>query len=190
MRLNFNFLALATFAAAASVTPAGATTITLAAPSSVATGSFFDVVVQVSNVFQTHPGDSLAGFGFNVVLGNPAVFSYQGETVGALFDDFSGFPGSPQVVGIPSAFILTAADFTDPLTLATLHFHATGAGSTSIGISTDLSDPNQGLFYTLAGSDPLNASTNVSAIAPEPATAWLGFLALFPVLGLRARRRT
>ena len=180
--MKANFLTLTALALAASVLPAEATTITLNTPGSVTAGSSFDVTVQISDVFQTHPGDALAAFGFNVVVGNSSIFSYTGETIGPLFDDFSGiFGASPQVAGIATAIFLAAGDFTEPLTLATLHFTALTSGSASIGISTDLSDPNQGLFYSTAGADALNGSVRVvsaAAAVPEPASFLLGGLGL------------
>ena len=62
--MTSRLLSLAALALAASVLPAGATTILLNTPSSPAPGSSFDVTVQLTGVFDTHPGDALAAFGF------------------------------------------------------------------------------------------------------------------------------
>ena len=173
---------LSRLALAAAVLPARATTILLNTPSSPAPGSSFDVTVQLTGVFDTHPGDALAAFGFDIVIGSPASVSYTGETIGALFTDASGLFGpSPEVAGFATAGFLQAGDFTEPLTLATLHFQAGAPGFSSIGITTDLEDPNQGLLYLTAGADPLDASTTVTVAAtttPEPGTAVFGGLAL------------
>lgn len=184
-------LSLATLALAATVLPAGAATITLDTPASTASGSSFDVTVQVTGVFDTHAGDALAAFGFDIVIGDPSSVSYTGETIGALFTDVSGvFGPSPQVAGVATAGFLEAVDFTEPLTLAILHFQAGAPGSSSIGITTDLDDPNQGLIYLTAGADPLDASTRVTvseAATPEPGTMILGGLALASLWFCRRR---
>lgn len=183
--MTSKFLSILTFALAASVLPAHATAIslTLLSPAS----GDFDVAVQLTGVFDSHPGDAVAAFGFNVVT-DPAFLSFTGETIGPLFDDFSGIFGpSPQVAGTATSGFLASGDFTEPLVLAILHFHAVGQGSTSIGIATDLSDPNQGLLY-LSATDPLNATTTVNVV-PEPATFLLGGLALLLTARLRIHAR-
>ena len=190
--MTSRLLSLAALALAASVLPAGATTILLNTPSSPAPGSSFDVTVQLTGVFDTHPGDALAAFGFDIVIGNPSSVSYTGETIGALFTDVSGaFGPAPQVAGFATAGFLQAGDFTEPLTLATLHFQAGAPGSSTVGISTNLNDSNQGLLYLTAGADPLDASTRVTVsetATPEPGTTILGGLALAS-LWFRRRHR-
>ena len=189
--MTLKSISLAALVLAASVLPASATTIALVTPSALAAGSSFDVAVQLTGVFDTHPGDALAAFGFDVVVGNPSDVSYTGETIGTLFTDVSGLFGpSPQVAGFASAGFLQAGDFTEPLTLAILHFTAIAPGGSSIGIATDLADPNQGLLYLTAGADPLNDSTSVSVNAvPEPATAIPGGLAMALLWLCRRRKR-
>src|ERR1700747_1062808 len=124
--MNSKSLSLAALALA-SMLPAQAATISINTLSSPVAGSSFDVAVQLTGVFDTHPGDALAGFGFDVVIGDPSLLSFTGETIGGLFNDFSGvFGPSPQVAGIASSGFLAAGDFTEPLTLATLHFQALG----------------------------------------------------------------
>ena len=60
----------------------------------------------------------------------------------------------------------------------------------SIGITTNLADPNQGLLYLTASADPLNASSNanVTAAIPEPDTSILAGLALASLLLYRRHR--
>lgn len=178
-------------AAAAS---ANAETIMFAGTPSPEAGSSFDLVVQLTDTFDTHPGDAIAAFGFDVVIGNPALVSYTGETIGSDFEDFSGLFGpSPEVAGIATVGFLEAGDFTEPLTLAILHFQALAPGDTTIGIATDLTDPNQGLFYLTAGADPMNVATNVTVnlvATPEPGgmyLAGLGASALAAMVFFRRR---
>jgi hypothetical protein len=172
---------------AASLVPARAETFSLGAPSSAA--GAFDVLVNVTGVFDPpHDADFLLGYGFNVSF-DSSILSYLGETAGPLFDDISGIPGA-QVAGVASAILLGPGDFTEPLNLAILHFDVVGVGNTSIGISGDISDPNDGLLY-LSGSDPISATTSVVA-TPEPGSWSLlssGLLAFLGVRLVRQRRR-
>src|SRR4051812_28016083 len=123
---------------------ARAASISLSYTSPVPAGSNFDVAVQANNLFSgLDPGDVLLAYGFNVNLGNSPVVSYTGETAGALFADISSeLSGTPQVAGIGA---VGPGDFTGPLTLAVLHFEAVSAGSTTIELSANLEDLNQGL---------------------------------------------
>jgi hypothetical protein len=164
---------------------ASAATITLSGPSS--TSGSFDVDVDASNVFANFPGEAVTGFGFNVTIGSPVVM-LTGVTVnGTFFDDFSGCCAGTDIVGLTnSTFILgvSAGDFTEPLLLATLHFSTIGSGTTTIGVTADSSNPDQGLYF-LSGSESFSASQRVDAVSPEPATTLmvgLGTLVLL-VLG-------
>ena len=188
--MTSKLISLAALALATYALPAGAATILLNTPSSPALGSSFDVTVRLTGVFTTHPGDALAAFGFNIVIGNPSRVSYTGETIGTFFTDVSGvFGASPQVAGFATAGFLQAGDFTEPLTLAILHFRANALGVSTIGIATDLTDPNQGLLYLTASADPLNASSsaNVTAAVPEPQTTIFIGLGLASLLLNRRR---
>ncbi len=181
------------FALAGFVTaPAQAALITLNAPSAV-TGSF-DVTVSVTGVFDAphDGGDALFGYGFDVGF-DPAIVTYAGETAGPLFDDISNNPGFGAMVGgTADAGLLFPGDFTEPLTLAVLHFDVAGVGPTSISITGDSSNLDQGLQY-LSSSDDISASTGLTASAstsaPEPGTFLLAGLAGAGLLALRARRR-
>lgn len=182
-------LLLLLLAIAACVVPARADEITLVAPSAVV-GSF-DVVVNVTGVFDApHDFDDLVAFGFDVNFDSTAL-SYLGETSGALFTDLSSNPGiGADVAGIATAILLGPGDFSEPLTLAVLHFQTIGNGPTTISIIGDPSNPDQGLFY-LTGSDPISASTTVnrSAVsAPEPGTLLLCLLGLVGLFVTRASR--
>ena len=172
---------------AISATPALAD-IQLSAPST-ATGSF-DVLVEATNVFAApHDADFLLGYGFNVTF-DSSLLQFTGETAGALFDDLSPLPGA-EVAGVATAILLGPGDFTEPLELAVLHFKVVGSGATSIGITGDPSDPNEGLVY-LSGSDAISASTRLttSAVAtPEPGTALLLFGVFAGLAAARKMRR-
>ncbi|MEP7353178.1 MAG: PEP-CTERM sorting domain-containing protein [Acidobacteriota bacterium] len=53
----------------------------------------------------------------------------------------------------------------------------------TIGVTTDLSDPNQGLLYLTDGADALAATTSVSVgggATPEPGTVLLTLLSSIP----------
>jgi hypothetical protein len=163
--------------------PVHASTISLLTTSPVQSGSAFDVIVQVSDLFSGRdPSDLLVGFGFNLAIGNPSIFQFLGSTVGSLFFDLSAFPGGPTVAAIASNPAgIGPGDFIGPLTLATLHFKSLLAGASSIGVTADLSDPNQGLIYAFLPYGGLTSSTNVTSVAStvgEPSTLLLTCLAL------------
>jgi len=159
-------LVLLAFAAA----PAGAEVLSLSAPGTA--GGFFDVFVNLTNVFDApHDSDFFLGYGFDVSF-DASVLSYAGETAGPLFDDISGNAGiTAQVAGVATNVLLGPGDFTEPLNLAVLHFGVTGVGPTTIRISGDTANLDQGLIY-LSGSDAISASVSVNAL-PEPNMGWL-----------------
>jgi hypothetical protein len=191
MKTSLLMLLLAIVVSAA---PAHAEEISLSAPSAV-TGSF-DVTVNVTDVFAApHEFDDLVAYGFDVSFDSAAV-SYLGESSGPLFTDLSANPGiGADVAGIATAVFLEDGDFTEPLTLAVLHFEAIGSGQTSISITGDPSNPDQGLFY-LSASDPISASTLVdisSVSSPEPGTlalCLLGLATLFVTRSSLSRKRS
>lgn len=167
-----------------SLVPARAESLGLNAPSSAA--GPFDILVNVIGVFDApHDDDSLLGYGFNVSFDN-SILSYLGETPGALFNDISGIPGA-EVAGVATAILLNQGDFTEPLNLAILHFDLVGVGNTSIGISGDISNPNEGLIY-LSGSDPISATTSVT-VTPEPGSWSLLGCLLLAFLGVHLVRQ-
>jgi hypothetical protein len=167
-------LLLALLALSVSFVPAHAATVALSGPSIVS--GFFDVVVNVTDVFAPpHDTDSLLAYGFDMTYDN-TVLTYLGETAGPLFTDITGQPGlTAQVAGVATAIFLSPGDFVEPLQLATLHFGVVGSGATSISITGDSLNLDQGLIY-LSASDPIAAGTRVTALAeaPEPGTLLLG----------------
>lgn len=187
MKKLFSILALV---GAAAVAPAFAGTITFDAPTTVS--GPFDVYVNLTNVFEApHVDDFFLAYGFDLTF-DSTVLSYLGQTPGALFTDLSGNPGiGAQVAGVATNLFLAPGDFTEPLTLAILHFGVVGTGPTTLSISGNTDNPDQGLFYLIA-TDPISANLQVSAVSPsavpEPGTtALLG--AGLAVLGLVRKRR-
>ena len=175
--------------------PARASSISLSPSSPVIAGSTFNVDVLVNNVFDPpHALDILVGFGFNVAVDAPAIFQYVNATIDPLFDDAS-FPGSPDVFAFTHDPLGIAAPFVGPLRLATLHFLAVAPGITSVRVTSDLSDLNQGLFF--APPDPfddlppnadITGAVRVTASAapvPEPTT----LLLMTPLAGFLRRRK-
>ena len=151
-------------------------------------GAGFNVTVQVTNVFQNRAlDDVLVAFGFDVTIGDPGIFQFVGATVGPLFAPLA--LGTPMVAGFAlNPFGIGPGDFSGALTLATLHFNALRGGGSSIGVTWDSSDLNQGLVYLDLPFGPISASTNVQSVAsvPEPSTM---LLVLVPAVARLKRTR-
>jgi len=167
-------LSLLLLASAVYAVPVHAEVISLSAPAA-ASGSF-DVFVNLTGVFDPpHDSDFFLGYGFDISFDN-SILSYLGDTPGALFTDLSGNPGiTAQVAGIATNVLLGPGDFTEPLNIAVLHFGIIGFGPTTLTISGDPANLDQGLIY-LSGSDPILASASLTAAptaAPEPSGVWL-----------------
>jgi len=168
-------------------TPAVASMISLDVSSPVNAGASFDVAVQVTDVFAGRAiDDVLVAFGFDVTIGDPGVIQFTGATVGPLFAPLA--LGTPMVAGIAANPLgIGPGDFSSPLTLAMLHFSALHSGTSSLGVTWDSSDLNQGLVYLDLPFGPIAASTDVRVSAiPEPSTM---FLVLAPAIGLLGRGR-
>jgi hypothetical protein len=163
-------LLLLLVALAVCAAPAGAELITVSAPA--APNGSFDVLVNLTDVFSPpHDADFFLGYGFDVSF-DTSILSYLGETPGPLFTDLSANPGiMAQVAGVATSVLLGPGDFVEPLNLAVLHFATAGLGPTTITITGNTSNPDQGLIY-LSGSDPISASTSLTAV-PEPNSALL-----------------
>jgi hypothetical protein len=173
--------------------PGYAETITLNVADTVTAGSPFDVLVQVNGLFDGRtPDDTLLAYGFNVTVGDSSIFDYTGETAGTLFDDLLIPGGNPMVAGIAQdLFGVGPSDFAGPLTLAILHFDALGAGTTTIGVTWDSTDLNQGLVYfdlPYGGIDASKTVTSESVSEPSSilmSAIGLGFLAFVGFLPCR-----
>jgi hypothetical protein len=169
--MNLKILCLVLIFLAMMALPANASTISLNLASPVNAGSTFDVAVQVNNLFTGRtPDDSLLAYGFNVGIGNSSIFHYLGETPGPLFDALPIFGGNPMVAGIATNLSgIGPSDVSGPVPLAILHFSALTSGTTSISVTSDSADPNQGLVYFDLPYGSINGSINVTAV-PEPST--------------------
>jgi len=130
------------------------------------TGSTFTVDVTL-----TGNPDEVVGFGFNSSSG-PLV-SFQSATLNPFF---SPFPGP---TGLDVAAFQFPGATTSTVSLATLRFLAGPApGVVNVGITSDLSDPNQGLYFLDLALPPLNVTSSVSVSisgvpvtgVPEPGT--------------------
>ena len=121
----------------------------------VSAGGTFTLAVRVTNL----AGDSLVDFGMNPFISDPSKVAFLGATVDAALNDDSGFfGGNPAIAGDAFPPIDTA-----PITLATLTFRALLPGTANVGVSSDLADPNQGLFLLGAVQD-LSSAAAVSIV--------------------------
>lgn len=151
-------------------------------------GDTFTVDVTVTSVFALRPpGDLLLAFGFDPFISNPAAVVFESATVDSLFNNDSGaFPDT----AVSGSALLASGDFTAPLTLATLQFRALSIGPVSVGITSNLLDPNEGLIFlenvVAPGAEDLTSSTELNVVVPEPATPWL--LSAFGVVAVLARK--
>jgi len=131
-------------------------------------GETFEVNVVVDGVTDVDPilgPDELLAFGFDVVY--PASFVFNGATVGpSFFDDSALFPNT-DVAG--STFPGISGD---DILLATLSFTPSVTGTFTLGIFSDISDPNEGLFTWLYPQIDITNSVDVNVV-PEPATLLL-----------------
>jgi len=126
---------------------------------SINVGEIFSVDV-VANT----DGDEALAFGFNLNY-NSTAFTYNGANVGPDFIDDSGLIPGVDVAG--SAF---PGVIGDSILLASLSFSALMPGNYSLGIISDLSDPNQGLITFGYGQVDMTNSIDLNVPVPEPAT--------------------
>lgn len=115
--------------------------------------------------------DELLAFGFNA--GVSSQLSLVGSSVASPFDDTSASLGL-SAAGL--AFPGISVDGSTPdFVLASFTFQALTAGLANFSVSSDLNDPNQGLF--LLGPDTAIAITGsldlTVAAVPVPAAFWL-----------------
>lgn len=117
-------------------------------------------------------GDEVLSFGFDVDLSD-AFVAWTGATVAMppfAFDDSASFADTDVAGSADFVAAVTAPSFT----LAVLDFAALAPGTLSLGIVSDLSDPNQGLIYFQADPQDLDASIPIAiAAAPLPGSALL-----------------
>ena len=164
----------------ASVVPASASTISFSAPAIVT--NLFDVTVEAGNLFvgRDVATDLIIAYGFDVAVSNPAVLSFVGAMSGPLFGPATSIGGTDVFApAFGQNGIGVEPGIGEPLLLATLRFNVIGSGPASISISSDLSDPFQGLqFFNRPFQEPIAGLVTVSTVAPtvaptavpEPAT--------------------
>lgn len=157
-------------------------TVRLELPSLVNPGQTFTLDVFADGVTDIDPFfglDELIAFGFDVVF--PAPFTFNGATVGPLFNDDSASFSNTDVAG--SA--LPGISGTNIL-LASLSFTSSIPGNFFLGIFSDLSDPNEGLIIFPGPSINMTASKDVT-VTPEPGTLLL--LGSGGLVGLAFRKK-
>lgn len=166
-----------------------AAVVNLIPSSAVQVGSTFTVDVWVDQLFAGLPGDeALLAFGMTVANSSPQLFTFTGASIAAPFDDDSA------LVALDAAGSTFPGISNQPanqsVRLATLSFFAIGAGDGTLGIRSDLSDPNQGLIFFRNAAVSLNTDLAVSVTAvPLPAALPLMLGAISLLAGI-ARRRT
>ena len=149
------------------------------------------MVVQATNVFSGRDTatDAVISYGFNVAV-TPLVFTFASATSGPQFDAATTAP-STNVFAAAAGFGVTAP-VSEPLVLATLHFTRIGSGTGVVTITSDLSNPFQGLQFlnepfaqSIAGTITVGPTSTV----PEPRTLLAAGLGLI-MIGLVAKRKT
>jgi hypothetical protein len=166
--MRLSHLVLLCFAAGAS---ARAATVELQLSSAtVVAGNTFTLDVRAINL----GASTVVTFGMNPYTSDPAKVSFVSAVVDPLFFDDSGFfGGNPAIAGdtFPPAG-------PGPITLATLTFRALQVGTVSVGVTSDLADPNQGLGLNGPAPDFLPSTVDLTSFAlvqvvPEPSTVAL-----------------
>jgi len=151
-----------------------ASTIAFTAPTAVS--GAFDVVVQARDLFVGRDAttDLLIAYGFNVTVSDSAILQFVGATSGALFDPATTEPGTNVFAAAfgQNGFGIEPG-IAEPVTLAVLHFTALGPGPASILVTSDVSNPFQGLQYFNAPFQESIVGTVSVTTLPEPATILL-----------------
>lgn len=126
----------------------------------------FNVDVIAKDVFSgLDPLEEVLAFGFDIFISDTSIVNLWEVEVAAPFDDKSGLLPNTDVAG--SVFPGIANDSTnDTILLATLRFLVLSKGEVSLGITSDLTDINEGLIFSLDGSKDISSSIVVSI--PEP----------------------
>lgn len=186
-------LTLSVLALAFSALPAQADSFSLTPSSPIQAGGSFDVTLNLADAFSSNPGDFITSIGFDVNVLDSSVASFTGFTAGPLFFDAT-FLGSPDVFVIPNdpgGLSTASIGYTDPFTVAVLHFNALKVGGTTIQVSADTAaDINQDIYYFSSPTAvDFSASTPLTVSAPEPGSLSLTAFALGAIgVGLRCKR--
>lgn len=149
-------------------------------------GESFDVEVVANNVFVgLDPFEEVLAFGFDIVNSDSTIVGFNPPaTVEPPFMDDSGFFPDTDVAGS------TFPGITPPINsfpLATLNFTALAPGIVTLGIFSDVSDPNEGLVYFLQGNQDISSTFNLNVPIPEPGTILLLGLGLFGLMGFQRK---
>ncbi len=152
-------------------------------------GDTFDVNVYANGVTDVDPSwgpDEILSFGFDLSY-TASEFTYNGATVGLGFNDDSSSLPDTDVAGSAFPGISGTGIF-----LASLSFTSLQVGGFTLGIASDLTDPNEGLNSWLYGPIDMTGGigvdvSNAAAPVPEPATILLVGAGLAGLAGARRR---
>ncbi len=172
--------------------------------SSVQIGDSFTVDVILNGAFTgTHTGSELLAFGFDVLVSDPLVVSFDSAVTNPLFSNDSSFLPNTDVAGMTFPGVSGTSGEANTFLLATLNMTALSIGSSYIDIMSSLNDPNEGLFdydlqgypgqYDISTQNALsvtveNSGGNPPSAVPLPGIIWLLGPGLFGILGLERKR--
>ncbi len=147
------------------------------------------VYVTIPGIGQVYVGDNgITNFGFNVASDAGITFDSAVVNPAHFWDNSILFPG----MDIAADVGINPAVSGDDILLATLTFSAGNAGAFSLGVTSDLTDPNQGLGLLTGDVVDMTAFIDVSVFgappSPVPAPS-VAFLFGIGAAGLLAGRR-
>ena len=169
---------------------ASAAVVSLSLAGAAQAGSSFVVDVWANELFSGLPSDEeLLAFGMTVANSSPELFSLTGVNIAVPFADDSALLRL-DAAGSVFPGIVNELD-SQSILLASLTFFAHDAGNGSLGIRTDLLNPDQGLIFFQSSAVNMNAdlAVNVSPVPlPSGLPMMLGGLSL--LAGIARRRIT
>jgi hypothetical protein len=171
------------------VTSARALTIDLVFSSTtLLPGEIFTMDVIVNDVFdELDAFEEVLAFGFDVFISDPSLVGFTGATVASPFlDESASFPNTDAAGSVFPGIPNDPANNT--IQLATVTYQALAVGNPSLGITSDISDSNEGLIYFLAGNVDITARAIVD-IVPEPGSVLLLGIGLIAIAGIKRKFR-